>query len=60
MSEWKKFVAIIEQKDIGNILVLFITFVLTVIFDLVVAIAVGIVFQLLIVFLKKVQFKKTK
>ena len=42
MSEWKKFVKMIKTEKIGGILVLVVTFLLTVIFDLVVAIAVGI------------------
>ncbi len=41
MSEWRKFVAIIKQGIIKDILILFVTFILTVVFDLVVAIAVG-------------------
>ena len=44
MSEWRKFVEIIKSKNYLNILVLILTFALTVIFDLVVAIAVGMVF----------------
>ncbi len=41
MSEWRKFVAITKQGIIKDILILFVTFILTVVFDLVVAIAVG-------------------
>lgn len=43
MSEWRKFVGIIKKKNIPDILILFTTFILTVVFDLVVAIAVGMV-----------------
>ena len=42
MSEWKKFVKMLKTEKISGILVLVVTFLLTVIFDLVVAIAVGI------------------
>ena len=53
MSEWKKFVAIIKTKNIADISVLVLTFLLTVIFDLVVAIAVGLVLHYLIVLIKR-------
>lgn len=43
MSEWKKFVRIIKTAPKSDILILIVTFVLTVVFDLVVAIAVGMV-----------------
>lgn len=49
MSEWREFVAIIKTKKWNNILVLILTFALTVIFDLVKAIAVGLVVHYLIV-----------
>lgn len=41
MSEWRKFVGITKERKWQDILILFATFALTVIFDLVVAIAVG-------------------
>ena len=41
MSEWRSFVKIIKTKNVVDIFVLILTFVLTVAFDLVVAIAVG-------------------
>lgn len=47
MSEWREFVAICKEKDWKDILILVATFVLTVIFDLVVAIAVGLVLALI-------------
>lgn len=47
MSEWRQFVKIIRSGRISDVLVLFTTFLLTVIFDLVVAIAVGIVLHLI-------------
>ena len=43
MSEWKKFVRIAKTAPKSDILILIVTFALTVIFDLVVAIAVGMV-----------------
>lgn len=43
MSEWKKFVSIAKTAPKSDILILIVTFVLTVAFDLVVAIAVGMV-----------------
>lgn len=43
MSEWKKFVDIVKTAPKGDILVLVTTFVLTVVFDLVVAIEVGLI-----------------
>lgn len=53
MSEKEKFVEIFKKKQVPDILVLIITFALTVIFDLVVAIAVGIAVHLLFVLVKK-------
>ena len=52
MSEWRKFVAIIKSKKWNDILVLVVTFSLTVIFDLVKAIAVGLVIHYAIVLVK--------
>jgi SulP family sulfate permease len=49
MSEWRHFVKIIKTKVWSDILVLMLTFVLTVVFDLVKAIAVGIVVHYAIV-----------
>ena len=49
MSEWRQFVKIIKSKKWSDILVLVITFALTVIFDLVKAIAVGLVIHYAIV-----------
>ncbi len=53
MSEWRKFVSICREKQVANILVLFVTFALTVIFDLVVAIIAGIALHLILLLLKK-------
>jgi SulP family sulfate permease len=49
MSEWREFVAVCKTKKWNDILVLVLTFVLTVIFDLVKAIAVGLVVHYIIV-----------
>ncbi len=49
MSEWRQFVKIVRSKKWNDILVLSLTFLLTVIFDLVKAIAVGMVVHYLIV-----------
>ncbi len=43
MSEWKKFVRVIRSAPLSDILVMVITFVLTIVFDLVVAIEVGMI-----------------
>ena len=43
MSEWREFVSIVKRSPRSDVLVLVVTFGLTVIFDLVVAIAVGLV-----------------
>lgn len=53
MSEWRKFVEIVKQKDWKDILILFVTFCLTVIFDLVVAIAVGLALAFVLRKIKK-------
>ncbi len=58
MSEWREFVAIIKTKKWNDILVLILTFLLTVIFDLVKAIAVGIVVHYLIVLIYYLITKK--
>ena len=52
MSEWKIFVRIVKTAPKSDILILVVTFVLTVIFDLVVAIAVGLVLAAML-FLKR-------
>ena len=57
MSEWRKFKEILSQKQLCNILVLLTTFVLTVVFDLVVAIAVGIVLHICLMLIKQM-YKK--
>lgn len=43
MSEWKVFVSLIKRSPVSDILVLIATFALTVLFDLVIAIEVGVV-----------------
>ncbi|MEE1010961.1 MAG: STAS domain-containing protein, partial [Acutalibacteraceae bacterium] len=52
MSEWKKFVRIVKTAPKSDIFILVITFILTVVFDLVVAIAVGMVLTA-ILFMKR-------
>ena len=52
MSEWREFVAIIKHSPKSDTLVLIVTFVLTVVFDLVVAICVGIVLST-VMFMKR-------
>lgn len=52
MSEWREFVAVIKSKKWNDILVLVLTFALTVIFDLVKAIAVGLAIHYIIVLIK--------
>lgn len=58
MSEWRKFLAIVKTKNICNIVVLIITFALTVIFDLVVAIAAGLIVHLVLLGIRKIAEKK--
>lgn len=57
MSEWRSFLKIIKQKNLTDILVMVLTFALTVIFDLVVAIIVGLALHFVIVLLKKIRKK---
>lgn len=52
MSEWRQFVAIVKSKKWNDILILVLTFALTVIFDLVKAIVVGLAVHYVIVFVK--------
>lgn len=58
MSEWRKFVEIIKSKNFLDIIILILTFVLTVIFDLVVAIAVAISLYYIVVGIKKLIQKR--
>lgn len=59
MSEWREFVHITKTSHFTDILVLVTTCVLTVVFDLVVAIAVGMVMHYLFVLIKKLTTKKS-
>lgn len=52
MCGWREFVKIFKSKNISEIAVLAITFVFTVVFDLVVAIAVGMVLHYTLLFIK--------
>lgn len=58
MSEWKKFVEIVKTKKWNDILVLVVTFALTVIFDLVKAIAVGLAIHYVIVLVNYIAQKR--
>lgn len=58
MSEWRHFVSICKKAPIYDTLVLVLTFALTVIFDLVVAIAIGLLLHYAIVLIKKIANKK--
>ncbi len=58
MSEWRKFLSIVKEKNVCDIIVLVITFALTVIFDLVVAIAVGLAVHLVLLGIRKLTEKK--
>jgi SulP family sulfate permease len=58
MSEWREFLHVIKQKQWSDILVLVVTFVLTVIFDLVKAIAVGMVIHYAIYLVRYIIAKK--
>ena len=62
MSEWREFLAVIKTKKWNDILVLVLTFALTVIFDLVKAIAVGLVlhYAILLIFSIKAKRKAAK
>lgn len=52
MSEWKKFVSVIKSAPKSDILVMVVTFVLTIVFDLVIAIEVGMILAAML-FLKR-------
>lgn len=54
MSEWRSFLKITKQKNFTDILVMVLTFVLTVAFDLVVAILIGLALHFAIVIIKKI------
>jgi SulP family sulfate permease len=58
MSEWLKFVEIVKLKNVFDIIVLVLTFALTVIFDLVVAIAAGLSLHFAILLIEKFLKKK--
>lgn len=60
MSEWRSFVKLFKEKNLQNITLLMLTFVLTIIFDLVVAIAVGVCLKLVFVLLQKILINKNK
>ena len=53
MSEWRSFVKIVKQKNVTDIIVMVLTFLLTVVFDLVVAIIIGLSLHFIILLVKK-------
>ncbi len=57
MSEWRSFIKIVKNEQWYDTAVLVLTFVLTVVFDLVVAIAIGLVLHFIIVIIKKFVIK---
>ena len=57
MSEWRGFVKIFKTKNVTDIIILLLTFSLTVIKDLVVAIAIGMILHLIILAIKKLKSK---
>lgn len=60
MSEWRHFVKICRTAPLDDIIVLVATFALTVIFDLVVAIVVGMILYILFILLRKIRVKLKK
>ncbi len=60
MSEWRHFVDIVKNSPKLDVLVLILTFVLTVVFDLVVAIEVGLIVYYAFKLLKKIIDKKRR
>ncbi len=60
MSEWRKFVKTIKDKNFIDIIVLLLTFVLTIIFDLVVAISVGLILYYVFKLFKYIANKSQK
>lgn len=60
MSEWRHFVSICKTAHFTDIIVLIVTFLFTVIFDLVVAIAVGLSLAVIFTLIKKVIAAKSK
>ncbi len=60
MSEWRSFIKFFKKKNVVDNTLLMLTFVLTVVFDLVVAIAVGVCLKLVFVLIAKLQLKAEK
>ncbi len=58
MSEWRKFVKIIKAKVWTDTAVMLLTFVLTVIFDLVIAICAGLVLVIIFAIINKIKTRK--
>ena len=60
MSEWREFVHICKTSKAGDIIVLVATFLLTIIFNLVIAIVVGLCLAAIFGIFKKIKSKKAK
>ena len=60
MSEWRHFVKICKTAPVDDIIVLAVTFLFTVIFDLVVAIAVGMVLYICFLVIRKIRVRTKK
>jgi SulP family sulfate permease len=60
MSEWREFIHICKTSPVGDIIVLVITFLLTIIFNLVIAIAVGLCLAAIFTVFRKIKAKKVK
>ena len=60
MSEWREFVKLCKTAPVTDILVLVTTFILTVIFDLVVAIAVGMVLNIIFTIFRNAKTNRSK
>ncbi len=58
MSEWRSFVKIFKSKDIADDIILIATFILTIVYDLVVAIVAGLILHYIIVTVKKIKNNK--
>ena len=58
MCQWRQFVKIVKEAPMYDSIVLVLTFVLTVVFDLVVAIAIGLIAEYIFYIIRR-RFKKT-
>ena len=60
MCEYKHFIKIVKNEKMTDVIVLLVTFILTIVFDLVVAIAVGLSIALIFYIFRKPKTKKVK